>query len=185
MNRKIDFEKAQMLAPVPVVLVGCAHRELGRNVLTVAWCGVDSSEPPAIHVSVRPSRFSHRIIKEGGSFTVNLPTRDLLRQVDVCGTVSGRFGDKFERAGLTAAPASVVEAPIVAECPVNFECRVIHVVSLGAHDMFIGEIVARHADESLVAKGRVAFEKLALIAYVPGEYWCLGERIGTYGFSAK
>lgn len=185
MNKKVDFEKTQMLAPTPVVLVGCAHRDIGRNVLTVAWCGVDCSDPPVVHVSVRPSRYSHRIIKESGTFTVNIPTRDLLRQVDICGTVSGRYGDKFERAGLTAVAGSVVEAPIIAECPVNLECKVLQIVPLGAHDMFIGEIVARHADESLVTKGRVAFDKIPLIAYVSGEYWSLGEKIGTYGFTSK
>jgi flavin reductase (DIM6/NTAB) family NADH-FMN oxidoreductase RutF len=185
MTRKVDFSKAQILAPTPVVLVGCAHRDIGRNVLTVAWCGVDCSEPPVVHVSVRPSRYSHRIIKESGVFTVNIPTRELLRQVDICGTVSGRYGDKFERAGLTASPGGVVEAPIVAECPVNLECTVLHVLPLGAHDMFVGEIVARHADESLVTDGRVAFEKLSLIAYVLGEYWSLGQKIGDYGFTSK
>jgi flavin reductase (DIM6/NTAB) family NADH-FMN oxidoreductase RutF len=185
MKSKVDFDASQTLAPLPVVLVGCAHAELGLNLLTVAWTGIDCSDPPAIHVSIRPGRHSHRMIAESGCFTVNVPIRDLLRQLDLCGIVSGRDGDKWRRAGLTPLTGTSVAAPLVAECPVNFECALARVVPLGAHDMFIGEIVARHADADLVRGGRVDFSKLPLVAYVNGEYWSLGERIGTYGFSGK
>jgi flavin reductase (DIM6/NTAB) family NADH-FMN oxidoreductase RutF len=183
MQEKVTFNKAQILSPTPVVLVGCAHRELGINLLTIAWTGVDCSDPPHVHVSIRPSRFSHRMIRESGCFTVNIPTRELVRQVDLCGVVSGRDGDKFARAGLTPVSAGSVEAPIVAECPVNFECRLRQIVPLGVHDMFIGEIVERRADAAVVRNDRVEFGKLSLIVYVNGEYWSVGERIGAYGFS--
>ncbi len=185
MIEKVKFGTAQMLSPTPVVLVGCAHRSLGRNVLTIAWTGVDCSDPPVVHVSIRPSRFSHRMIKESGCFTVNVPTREILKQVDLCGVVSGRDGDKFARAGLTPVDGSAVEAPIVAECPVNFECRVIQIVPLGVHDMFVGEIVGRSADARLVSNDRVDFSKVPLVVYVNGEYWSLGERIGAHGFSMR
>ncbi len=185
MKRKIGFDAAQMIAPVPVVLVGCAHSELGLNLLTVAWTGINCSDPPTLHVSIRPQRYSHRMIAESGCFTVNVPTREMLRQVDLCGIVSGRDGDKWARAGLTPLTGSAVAAPLVAECPVNFECAVRHALPLGVHTMFVGEIVARHADEDLVNDGRIDFSRLHLIAYVHREYWSLGERIGTYGFSAR
>lgn len=183
MSGKVRLEKPFMLVPAPVVLVACAHEELGRNLLTVAWCGVDCSDPPIIHVSVRPSRYSHRMISESGCFTVNIPTRGLAMKVDLCGTISGKEGDKFERAGLTPAPADIVTAPIVAECPLSIECRVRRVLPLGLHDMFLGEIVATHADENLITDGGVDFGRLELISYVNGEYWSLGEKIGSYGFS--
>jgi flavin reductase (DIM6/NTAB) family NADH-FMN oxidoreductase RutF len=183
MEKKVTFSKMQILALTPVVLVGCAHPKLGKNLLTIAWTGVDCSDPPTLHVSIRPSRFSHRMIKESECFTVNIPTRELLRQVDLCGVVSGKDGDKFARAGLTPVEGSAVSAPIVAECPVNLECRLIKIVPLGLHDMFIGEVVARHAEASLVNNGRVAFERLPLVTYVNGEYWSLGEKIGAHGFS--
>ena len=185
MIEKVKFAAAQMLSPTPVVLVGCAHPKLGKNVLTIAWTGVDCSDPPVVHVSIRPSRFSHRIIKESECFTVNIPTREILREVDLCGVVSGRDGDKFARAGLTPVDGDAVAAPIVAECPVNFECRLQRIVPLGVHDMFIGEIVGRRADAPLVSNGRVDFSKLPLIVYVNGEYWSLGERIGAHGFSMQ
>ena len=81
MHEKVGLEGSLILAPVPVVLAACAHEELGRNILTVAWCGVDCSDPMIIHISIRPSRFSYRMIKESGCFTVNIPTVDLLEAV--------------------------------------------------------------------------------------------------------
>ena len=185
MDEKVSLEGSFLLAPVPVILVACAHGELGRNLLTIAWCGVDSSEPPIVHVSIRPSRYSHRIIKESGSFTVNIPTVNMLHAVDLCGTVSGREGDKFERAGLTPIDAAEVSAPLVAECPVNIECKVRDIIPLGLHDMFLGEVVAKHADSCYMTRGELDFGLLPVIAYLHGEYWSLGKRIGQYGCSSK
>ena len=144
MGVKIDLVGGLMLAPVPVVLVACAHDELGANVLTIAWCGVDCSKPPIIHVSIRPDRFSYRMIKESGAFTVNFPTSDMVEQVDLCGTVTGAERNKFELAGLTPVPAKLVTAPLIAECPVNIECRVHSKLELPTHDWIVGEPVACH-----------------------------------------
>lgn len=185
MKEKRPFDKTFMLAPVPVVLVGCADEKLGQNVLTIAWCGVDCSDPPTIHVSLRPSRHSYRMIKESECFTVNIPTRKLLHEVDLCGTVSGKFGDKFERSGLTPVPGTEIKAPIIDECPINLECRVREVIELGLHHMFIGEIVARHADSEILKDGEIDFCRIPLIGYVHGEYWSMGERIGEYGLSRE
>jgi flavin reductase (DIM6/NTAB) family NADH-FMN oxidoreductase RutF len=125
------------------------------------------------------------MIKESGSFTVNLPTSDMVDKVDLCGNISGAEGDKFERAELTAVPAKLVTAPLVAECPVNLECELIKIEPLGLHDMFLGEIVARHIDESVSESGRADWSKIPLISYINGEYWTLGERIGSYGCSKE
>ncbi|UCF04356.1 MAG: flavin reductase family protein [bacterium] len=181
MPEKVELEVPLMLAPVPVVLVASAHEEFGQNVLTIAWCGVDCSDPPTIHVSIRPSRHSHRMIKESEVFTVNFPTSDLLRAVDFCGTVSGSLGDKFGPAGLTPVAAKEVKAPLIAECPVNIECIVRDIIPLGLHDMFLGEIVASHADKAVVKEGWVDFSKIPLISFVNGEYWSIGEKIGDFG----
>ena len=185
MAGKIELEGGLMLAPVPVVLVGCAHEELGTNLLTVAWCGVACSKPPIIHISIRPSRFSYRMIEESGVFTVNIPTREMVETVDLCGTVSGAERNKFELAGLTPVPGKLVAAPLVGECPVNLECELVRIEKIGLHDMFLGEIVARHVDEAVSTGGAVDWTKIALLSYVDGQYWSLGERIGEYGCSKR
>jgi flavin reductase (DIM6/NTAB) family NADH-FMN oxidoreductase RutF len=185
MPDRVSLKGTFLVAPVPVVLVASAHPELGRNVLTIAWCGVACSDPPTVYVSIRPSRHSYRMIRESECFTVNVPTRSLLTAVDLCGTVSGRFADKFERAGLTAAAAAEVSAPLITECPVNLECRVRDVVEIGLHHMFLGEVVARHADPDILKDGEPDFHRMPLIGYVNGEYWSVGERIGLFGLSRE
>jgi len=109
-----------------------------------------------------------------------------LRQVDLAGVWSGAEHDKFEELGLTARPASQVAAPLIEECPINIECVVRHQLALGAHDLYIAEIVATQYDEDLLdARGRLKTAKLDAMAYVDGEYWALGKRLGIHGGAAK
>jgi flavin reductase (DIM6/NTAB) family NADH-FMN oxidoreductase RutF len=185
MDEKSEFTGPFILGPLPVVLVACYHEKLGRNLLTIAWCGVSCSDPETIHISIRPERYSYKMIEESGCFTVNIPTRDLVEKVDLCGIVSGREGDKFERAGLTAAPARVVTAPLVADCPINIECTVRNIIPIGVHHVFMGEVVAKHARETILPGGRLDIANVPLVTYTNGEYWSLGERLGRYGCSAE
>ncbi|MCD6379670.1 flavin reductase family protein [bacterium] len=167
---KKEFTDSFILAPVPVVLVSCRHDELGDNLLTIAWCGVGCSDPETINISIRPERYSYRMIKESGCFTVNIPTYDLLEEVKICGAVSGRDCDKFARAGLTAVTAEKIAAPLVKECPVNIECELLEVKPLGVHDLFIGRVVCKHAGSGLITDGVINLDGVGLITYVNGKY---------------
>ena len=169
-EEKKEFSTSFILAPVPVVLVACRHDELGDNLLTIAWCGVGCSDPEIINISIRPERYSYRMIKESGCFTVNIPTYDLLEEVKVCGTVSGRECDKFEKAGLIAVPAEKITAPLVEECPVNIECELLEIKPLGVHDLFIGRVVYKHAESGLITGGGINFDGVELITYVNGKF---------------
>ena len=102
---KIEWNAGTLLAPVPVVLVSCGSMEQ-PNVLTVAWTGILSSDPPKTYVSVRPSRFSYALIKASGEFVINLPSSYLIRIVDFCGVKSGREIQKFEVCNLTVSPSA-------------------------------------------------------------------------------
>jgi flavin reductase (DIM6/NTAB) family NADH-FMN oxidoreductase RutF len=175
---KVALRPAAVLYPVPAVMVSCVGEDGKPNIITLGWVGTVCSEPPMVSVSIRPPRYSHGLVEESGEFVVNMPTADLVRQTELCGTISGRDGDKFEAAGLTAEPASVVKAPLIKECPVNIECRVRHTLRLGTHDMYVGEIVAVHADESVLGSNRTLdVSKLQGFARVAMEYRALGERL--------
>ena len=174
-----------LLAPVPVVLISCGTVEK-PNVFTVAWAGTVCTHPPMISISVRPGRFSYPLIKESGEFVLNLPSASMARAVDLCGVKSGREVDKFALCGLTAVPAAGVSAPAVEECPVRFSCKVKSVTPLGTHDLFLAEIVSIEADEALFEEnGRLALEKADLLAYSHGEYYTLGKKVGSFGFSVR
>jgi len=182
---KVSRSPATVLYPLPAVLVSCGTGD-GANIITLAWVGTLCSEPPLVGIGIRPSRHSHRLVSELGEFVVNLPTADQVRWVDYCGVVSGRDGDKWAACGLTRAAAEQVAVPVIAECPVNIECQVRQTVSLGSHDLFIGEVVAVQVDDGVLdERGRLDFDRAGLFAYVNGEYRRVGERLGTHGYSRR
>lgn len=161
-----------LLYPVPVALVSCGELGGKKNIITLAWVGVVNSEPPMVGIGVRPSRYSHELISKTREFVVNLPRADQVKAVEVCGSTSGCTSDKFAATGLTAVPGAKVRAPLIAECPVNLECRVQQIVNLPTHDLFLAEIVAVHvAEEVLDGHGRIDPDKARPLAYCNGQYW--------------
>jgi flavin reductase (DIM6/NTAB) family NADH-FMN oxidoreductase RutF len=184
---KHELPPSEALYPVPVVLVSCRDKETGKpNIITLAWCGVACSKPPMLSISIRPSRYSYRLITKARDFVVNIPSAGMLKNVDMCGILSGTKTDKFAACSLTTAKPSKVSSPLIAECPVNIECVLKDVIKLGAHDMFLGEVVAVHADDGVLGHGeRIDFDKAAPFVYTHGEYREVGKKIGYYGFSSK
>ena len=103
-----------------------------------------------------------------------------------CGVRSGRDVDKWKEAGLTPMRSDAVDAPCIAECPVNIECRVVRTEQLGSHDMFIAEVAAVHVDDRYMdGKGRFHLEDARPIVYSHGEYYDLGEKLGRFGYSVQ
>jgi len=182
---KVTKKPTTALYPVPAVMVSCGVGNQA-NIITLAWVGTLCSEPPLIGIGVRPGRHSHRLIKEAGEFVINLPSAEQVRWLDHCGIVSGRNENKWATCGFSPAPASEVQVPLIAECPVNIECRVQQTLSLGSHDLFIAEVVAVQMDEAVLdERGRLDFDKATPFAFLGGEYRRIGELLGTIGYSKK
>ena len=184
---KIERKPSTALLPTPVVLLSVAgHGKQKDNIITLAWVGTVCSAPPMLSVAIRPSRHSHGLVNAAREFVVNIPRAGQVAAVDLAGVWSGAEHDKFKELGFTAKPATLVSAPLIEECPINIECVVRHQLALGAHDLYLAEIVATHYDEELLdSRGRLKTAQLAAMAYVNGEYWSLGERLGSYGQAAK
>jgi len=173
------------LAPLPVVLAGCGGKD-NCNLITIAWAGIVCSAPPMVSIAVRPERHSFGLIKQSGEFTINVPTATMAKKVDWCGVKSGREFNKFKECNWTAVEGSKVKAPIVAECPLALECKVVNTLDLGAHTLFIAEILAvQVSKDHLDDKGRFLVEKDNLLCYVHGHYYGLGECLGHFGYSVK
>lgn len=181
---KITWKGSALLAPVPPVMVTCGDMEVS-NIITVAWAGIINTHPPRVSISVRPTRHSYGMIRERGEFVIHLTPASLIRACDYCGIFTGAKVDKFEKTGLHKSPASVVSCPVIEECPLALECRVIDVLPQGTHDLFLAEVVAVDVDESLLDEnGRLCLDRAGLSAFAHGEYFALGDKIGTFGFSA-
>jgi flavin reductase (DIM6/NTAB) family NADH-FMN oxidoreductase RutF len=183
---KIKKKSFTALFPCPVVLVTCVDSNGDFNIITLAWAGTVCSEPAMIGLGIRPSRYSHRLIKDSKEFVVNIPTTRILRETDYCGVTSGKDIDKFYETKLTPVQADKVKAPLIHDCPVNMECLLKDVIALGAHDLFLGEIVQVHIDQAILEKkGNIDFTKAEPFTYAQGEYWSLHKKLGTYGFTKQ
>ena len=184
---KQDWKPGTMIYPLPAVLVSCGNATDGFNLFTAAWVGTVCTNPPMCYVSIRPERHSYGLIKKHMEFVLNLTTEQLAYATDWCGVRSGRDCNKFEEMHLTPGKALMVEAPIVVESPLNIECRVKEVVSLGSHHMFLAEVLNVKADDRLLdaETGKWCLDQDHPLVYLHGAYYGLGHKIGKFGWSVE
>lgn len=168
------------LYPMPAVLV-CGGTMDEADACTVAWTGICATNPPRIAIALRESRHTLSLMRRSGTLTVNTPRASDAAVADYFGTTPGRDVDKWAASGWTLEPSAVVEAPRIAQCPYQLECRVTHEIELGSHVLLIAEVVEAHADESMLdATGeKVDVTLLDPLVYIAGsrEYRRLGEKV--------
>ncbi len=173
--------------PSPAGLVSSVDAQGRANIITLGEIfNLSIASPVIVGIAIAKPRYSHELISASREYVVNLPTVAMMEVVDRCGSVSGRDVDKFARFSLTAVPAEKVRPPLIGECPVNIECRVIGIQEIGDHDLFLGEVLAEHvAEEALDERGRILVDKLDPLCYQHSEYWSCGARLAQHGFSQK
>lgn len=185
MGRQV-WKPGNMLYPLPAVLVSVADKKGNSNLFTVAWTGTVCSDPPMVSVSVRPERYSYHMIEETGEFVINLTTEALAYTADYCGVRSGRDVDKWQEMKLTRIKGNHVQAPMIAESPVNLECRVTQKLELGTHHMFLAEVLAIHVDDNYIDEsGRFHLNQARPLVYSHGRYLSTGRELGTFGYSVR
>ena len=150
MSKKMISNPFRPVFPTPAALITSVDSDGKPNIITLGEVAMVSLRPTRVSAGMRPATYSNSLIKASGEFVVNFPTVDIVHEVDFCGTRSGRNVDKFVEAGLTPEPAVHVKAPLIKECPVNLECKVIGALSLGSHDLFIGDVLLMHAEEEML-----------------------------------
>lgn len=184
---KETWKAGNMLYPLPAVMVSTADKEGNSNIITVAWTGTVCTNPAMLYISVRPERYSYHMLRESEEFVVNLTTEELAYATDWCGVKSGRDVDKWKEMKLTPVKAEkLAYAPMIEECPVNIECKVVEVKELGSHHMFLAEVLAVHVDDKYMKEnGKFELNDTGLLAYSHGTYLSLGEKIGTFGYSVR
>lgn len=167
--------------PAPVWAVS-AYDENGRaNSMIAAWGGIACSQPPALTVSLRPSRHTFAGILKNKAYTVSVCPQWLAAEADYLGIVSGKKEDKLAVAGLTPTRSNVVEAPYIEEFPLVMECALIHSYEVGIHTMLVGEIKDVKCDEDKLVDGQYPdIEKVLPLVFAPGtrDYHGVGKRVG-------
>ncbi|MDD3069838.1 MAG: flavin reductase family protein [Methanoculleus horonobensis] len=180
---KIEVTK-NFFIPMPVVLVGT--QVSGKaNSMTVGWCSRANANPPMILCGIGNTHHTPKGIAETKTFSVNLPSSALLEKTDYCGLVSG---DAVDKSGLfDVFYGALKTAPMIRECPVNLECRLVETVALPTNTVFIGEIVGAYADASAIREGRPDYAAIdpLLLTMPDNRYWRLGEHAGDAWSAGK
>jgi flavin reductase (DIM6/NTAB) family NADH-FMN oxidoreductase RutF len=162
--------------PQPAVIVG-ANVDGKPNYLTVAWTGVMQHSPALIYVSVRRERYSRGGIEANGTFSVNIPSTHLVVETDYVGINSGHKVDKSKV--FDTFYGSLETAPMIEECPVNMECKLIKAIDFeGTHIVYVGEVVESFVSEECLTDGAPDVEKIdPLIFSTEGRYWGIGRMV--------
>jgi flavin reductase (DIM6/NTAB) family NADH-FMN oxidoreductase RutF len=149
--KKIKMGARQLLNPKPVVLVGTVL-DNKPNFITVSWTGLTSDDPPTMSVAIRKIRYSLKGMDNNKTFSVNIPSVDMVKETDYCGNYSGLDHDKVKECGFNIFYGTLSNAPLIEECPVNIECKVIRQIDINDHILFIGEIVETYISENCITK---------------------------------
>jgi flavin reductase (DIM6/NTAB) family NADH-FMN oxidoreductase RutF len=165
--------------PSPAALVTTVSESGAPNIIALGEVFNISIESPVIvGIAVRPQRYSYELLLRVREFVVNLPPASLLPQVLACGRCSGRDTDKFALTGLTALAGDHVRPPLIAECPVNLECRVLDIRRIGDHDLITGLVLAEHVDASVLGPdGEVDVSRLDAFAMIRGDFRRVADRV--------
>ncbi len=174
---KITMGPQPLLFPNPAVLVG-AMVDDKPNFATFAWCGITGSKPPSISVALQHHRYTLKGIHQNRTFSINIPSVDLIKETDYCGIVSGTKTDKVRDCKFKIFYGHLDSAPLIEQCPVNLECEVLHILDLGSHSLVIGKIVQTHVSEDCLTDGAPDITKIKPIIYSRGpsaRYNAVGE----------
>jgi flavin reductase (DIM6/NTAB) family NADH-FMN oxidoreductase RutF len=180
---KTSFGPKKTLFPMPVALVVTGDMEQS-NIVTIAWVSLLTSSPPTLGVSVGTKGFSGKQILKNKHFTVNIASTSIMVEADFCGITTGKERDKFKETGLTKMPSTHIPSPIIRECPLNFECRLVNHAVFGTTNHFAGEILEVHmdADKLRDVSDPASFDPAAMdpLVYIGGarEYRRIGDKIG-------
>jgi len=144
----VPFERSfYLLHPYNSSLITSKGKNEKINIMTVAWITPVSVDPPLLAMSIRPERYSYKLIMERREFVVNIPTIEQVQEVLFCGRRSGSDLDKFQKTSLTHQDAKKVSVPIIKECVAHIECKVLKTITLGSHVLIVGQIVEAYASD--------------------------------------
>jgi len=174
---KVELAPQPALYPMPLVLAG-ANVDGKPNYLTVAFAGIVCWKPPMISLALGQRHYTNAGIKANRTFSVNIPSVDQVQVTDYCGLVSG---SKTDKSGLFKNfYGRLRTAPMIEECPLNLECKLVQTLELSGQDVFIGEIVAMYAEEKYLTDGAPDVAKMEPLVFTmpDNNYWRLGPAVG-------
>jgi len=171
---KINLGSTIPAYPMPVSLVG-THVDGKPNFLAVAWFTMASYNPPRIAIALGKGHYTNPGIKENKTFSLCLPSVDMVEETDYCGIVSGRKTDKSMIFDLFYGELKT--APMIKDCPLSMECKLVDTVESSQNEIFIGEIIGTYTEQRFLSDGKLDFKKMKplILSQPDTSYWRLGE----------
>jgi len=176
---KILMGPQTLIYPMPALLVG-ANVDDKPNFMAVAWGGIANGEPPMISVAIRHQRYTLKGIKQNMTFSVNVPSTNMVSETDYCGIISGAKFNKAQVCRFKVFYGRLDKAPLIEQCPVNLECKVVHILDLGSHSLVIGQIEETHVSDNCLTDGKPDVSKIKPFIYTTSpanQYQTLGKVI--------
>lgn len=176
---KVLLGPQSMVYPMPALLIG-VNIDDKPDFMAAAWGGIANGEPPMISVAIRHNRYTNLGIKQNLTFSVNIPSVDMVKEADYCGLASGARVDKVKACQFKVFYGQLHNAPLIEQCPVNLECSVKHILDLGSHSLVIGQIEETYISESCLTKGKADINKIKPLIYITRpirHYHAMGEFI--------
>jgi len=173
---KIELRPGPFVVPMPAVLVG-ALVDGKANFMTAAFVGIVNYQPPIIACGLSPKHHTCAGITKTQAFSINLPPSELVEAADWCGLKSGKSTDKSRI--FDVIPGGKTGAPMIRECRLTAECRLVQTVAFAQDTVYFGEIVGVYADEEVLVDGVPDWKKIAplLFTFPDKGYWQLGEYV--------
>ena len=173
---KINLGSTIPAYPMPVSIVG-AYVDGKPNFMAVAWFTMASHKPPRIAICLGKGHYTNPGIKENKTFSVCLPSEDMVEMTDYCGIVSGKKTDKSEIFDLFYGELKT--APMIKDCPLTMECTLVDTVESSSNEIFIGQIMGTYTEERFLTDGKMDFRKMKplILSQPDTSYWSLGEPV--------
>ena len=179
---KVKLGSIPFVYPVPIILAGTMVGGTA-NFATLGDCGIMGIRPPLVYISTHSDHHTTKGVLEHKTFSINIPSTDMLAVTDYCGIISGRDVDKSQLFEIFYGDLKT--APMIKDCPVNLECRVVKEFSIQHREVFVGEVLQAFVDEDYTVErdGRRVITdagQLSPIMYaLDNQYYTIGPAIGT------
>ena len=171
-NKKID--SGPFLFPMPIVIVGSTV-EGKPEFMPAAFVGIANFRPTVIGCGLSPNHHTCHGIAKNETFSINLPSADMVEITDYCGLYSG---EKVDKTGLFDVFHGELEtAPMISECKLNAECRLIDTIPYEIDTLYLGEVVNMYGNDGALEEGKPDWQKIdpLIFTFPDKSYWTLGE----------
>jgi len=175
---KIAIEKNLFCLPWTQTLLG-THVNGKVNFMALDWLTRVNYQPAMLGICVNKGHASNAAIRQTGEFSINIPTVDMVAVTDYCGIVSGAKTDKSKL--FEVFYGELKAAPLITDCPLNIECKLMQTVDLPTNTLFIAEIMNIYSEEKYLENGKPDVKKVRpfLLTMPDNRFWAVGEQVGN------